>query len=66
MEYFLESYIPVPDSILIVFYTAGLIITIIGHFFRIGAQINAGTSFTHLIRSEKEEEHRLITTGLYR
>lgn len=66
VEYSLETYLSVPDSISFFLYFLGLGITIIGHLFRIGAQINAGTSFTHLIRTEKDEEHKLVTTGLYR
>ena len=43
----------------------GLIILIIGQFFRSSAQFTAGINFTHLIATEKRDSHRLIKHGVY-
>lgn len=44
----------------------GLVMVIIGEIIRKAAIITAGYSFTHLIRTNREENHRLITHGIYR
>lgn len=49
----------------IFFIALGLICTLIGHVFRIGALFTGKTNFTHLIAYEKEPEHVLVTSGIY-
>ena len=44
----------------------GLVVVIVGEIMRKAAIITAGYSFTHLIRTNREENHRLITHGIYR
>ncbi|KAL1201161.1 Protein-S-isoprenylcysteine O-methyltransferase A [Cardamine amara subsp. amara] len=44
----------------------GLIMIIIGEIIRKTAIITAGRSFTHLIKINHEEHHRLVTNGVYR
>ena len=47
-----------------IFYT-GIIITIIGQIFRIGALFTGKKNFTHLLSYEKKPEQFLMTTGFY-
>ncbi|XP_078171821.1 S-isoprenylcysteine O-methyltransferase [Carex rostrata] len=44
----------------------GLVMIIIGEVIRKAAIVTAGRSFTHLIRIYYEEQHELITHGIYR
>ena len=43
----------------------GIIITIIGQIFRIGALYTGKKNFTHLLSYEKKNDHFLMTTGFY-
>ena len=43
----------------------GIIITIIGQTFRIGALYTGKKNFTHLLSYEKKEDHFLMTSGFY-
>ena len=43
----------------------GIIITIIGQTFRIGALYTGKKNFTHLLSYEKKKDHFLMTTGFY-
>ena len=43
----------------------GIILTIIGQIFRIGALYTGKKNFTHLLSYEKKKEHFLMTTGFY-
>ena len=43
----------------------GIIITIIGQAFRVGALYTGKKNFTHLLSYEKKKEHFLMTTGFY-
>ena len=47
-----------------IFYS-GIIITIIGQIFRIGALFTGKKNFTHLLSYEKKPEQFLMTTGFY-
>ena len=38
---------------------------ILGQFLRTKAMIDAGSSFTHEIATEKFEGHKLVTVGVY-
>eukprot|EP00474_Spongospora_subterranea_P005940 CRZ06398.1 hypothetical protein [Spongospora subterranea] len=44
---------------------SGLIICIIGQCFRTIAMCQAGTNFSHVIATMKEEKHVLVTSGVY-
>lgn len=44
----------------------GLLMVIIGEIIRKLAVVTAGRSFTHVIRTYYEDQHQLITHGLYR
>ncbi|EER95557.1 probable protein-S-isoprenylcysteine O-methyltransferase [Sorghum bicolor] len=44
----------------------GLVMVIVGEIIRKLAVVTAGRSFTHVIRTYYEDQHQLITHGLYR
>uniref|UniRef100_A0A0D3FZT7 Protein-S-isoprenylcysteine O-methyltransferase n=1 Tax=Oryza barthii TaxID=65489 RepID=A0A0D3FZT7_9ORYZ len=44
----------------------GLVMVIIGEVIRKLAVVTAGRSFTHVIRIHYEDQHKLITHGVYR
>ena len=46
-------------------FVIGIILTIIGQTFRIGALYTGKKNFTHLLSYEKKKEHFLMTTGFY-
>ena len=48
-----------------IFFILGLLMTIIGQYFRIGALFTGKRNFTHRIRYDKVREHRLITNGVF-
>ncbi|CAG9318825.1 ICMT [Blepharisma stoltei] len=67
IEHAIKLAIPFPEM----FYNwlalcIGIFVVVIGHFFRIGAEINAGSNFTHLIQNSKKETHTLVTSGFYK
>ena len=68
VEYFIEIYL-IPSlklSMISTFFTiCGIIITKIGHVFRVGAEFTAKSNFTHQIRIHKKAEHKLVTHGVY-
>lgn len=43
----------------------GLFVTLIGIVLRAGAEIQMGSNFTHLIRTEHVNSHELVTSGIY-
>ena len=47
------------------FFVIGLLMTIIGQYFRIAALYTGKKNFTHRIKFNKEPEHELITYGIY-
>lgn len=67
-EYFIEYFI-YPDlksNIFTPFLVwIGVILTIIGHYFRVGAEFTAKSNFTHMISYRKRPKHQLITHGVY-
>lgn len=44
---------------------AGISLVILGQTFRSLAMKQAGTSFNHIVQSNKKEDHILVTTGVY-
>ncbi|CAN6618369.1 protein-S-isoprenylcysteine O-methyltransferase [Trichomonascus vanleenenianus] len=45
---------------------AGLALALFGQFMRSAAMIHASSNFSHVISREKEPEHQLVTSGVYR
>ena len=45
--------------------TLGLIMMITGHVFRTTAEMTAGRNFNHQIQMRKDQQHRLVTEGIY-
>ena len=43
----------------------GLLMTSLGEFIRKLAMYTAGVSFTHMVSTWKEDEHKLVTSGIY-
>ncbi len=48
-----------------IIFIIGIIMTIIGHFFRISALYTGKSNFTHEISYDKKKNHRLVTYGIY-
>jgi protein-S-isoprenylcysteine O-methyltransferase len=67
-EYFIELYF-LPSmklsSISAILTFTGVIVAIVGHYFRAGAEFTAQSNFTHQISFRKKPEHKLITHGVY-
>eukprot|EP00730_Choanoeca_flexa_P008104 TRINITY_DN12442_c4_g2_i1.p1 TRINITY_DN12442_c4_g2~~TRINITY_DN12442_c4_g2_i1.p1 ORF type:complete len:303 (+),score=12.39 TRINITY_DN12442_c4_g2_i1:2-910(+) len=64
-EYWLEAHLVTnfySDHISV----AGLAIAMIGELFRKLAMITAGSNFKHLVATEKEPDHQLVRSGVYR
>ena len=64
-EYYLEMIYFKKIKTCLIFIILGLIILIIGQFFRISALFTGKVSFTHLISYKKKKEHILVTNGIY-
>eukprot|EP00347_Sterkiella_histriomuscorum_P014631 403360143 len=60
-----DFYEILPFPLVILIMLIGLIMVLIGHFFRIGAEFTAGANFNHKIQFHKDEKHKLVTHGLY-
>jgi protein-S-isoprenylcysteine O-methyltransferase len=67
LEYFIEKYYLFPNGISYhwVMIIIGLIIVIRGEFLRKLAMYTAQHSFSHLIQDKPNDEHRLVTSGIY-
>ena len=63
VEHFVWSWLPEFTFQHLCFWV-GLGIVLVGHVFRIGAEINAGSSFNHLIQMDKSRDV-LVTGGFY-
>ena len=48
-----------------IFFIVGLMMTIIGQYFRIASLFTGKKNFTHRIRYDKVKDHELITYGIY-
>ena len=48
-----------------ILFIIGLLMTIIGQYFRIAALFTGKKNFTHRIRYDKVDEHELVTYGIY-
>lgn len=44
----------------------GIVLLLFGQYVRSQAMVTAGQSFSHLIKTTKEPDHVLVTTGIYR
>jgi protein-S-isoprenylcysteine O-methyltransferase len=56
----------VPSFIALAGLACGGVLVLIGHFFRIGSEVTAGANFTHVISSDQQANHVLVTWGVYR
>lgn len=65
IELIIENYFFHNVKVNLPFLIIGIIMMIIGHVFRIGALFTGKQSFTHLISTDKKEEHVLVTHGVY-
>lgn len=54
-----------PFGFTILLMALGLAMIVVGHIFRIGAEFTAGSNFNHKIQFYKDDNHKLVTTGLY-
>ncbi|OMJ82227.1 hypothetical protein SteCoe_17128 [Stentor coeruleus] len=63
-EHLSKLILPYPSFIWICIF--GIIITSIGHIFRIGSEINCGQNFSHRIKYSKKASHVLVTNGFYK
>ncbi|PON91236.1 Protein-S-isoprenylcysteine O-methyltransferase [Trema orientale] len=65
-EYFIEVFlVPELKELLWISYL-GLLMVITGEIIRKIAMITAGYAFTHQIRTSRDENHRLVTHGIYK
>jgi protein-S-isoprenylcysteine O-methyltransferase len=64
-EYYIEMIYFKKIKTCLIFIILGLIILIIGQFFRISALFTGKVSFTHVISYKKKKEHVLVTNGIY-
>lgn len=62
-EHFSKLIIPYPVFLPVCW--IGIVITSIGHIFRIGSEVNCGRNFSHKIRFSKKDDHELVTSGFY-
>ena len=65
-ETIIETYFFNKYKKILILFIIGLIMTIIGQFFRISALFTGKKNFTHRIKYTKEEEHTLVTNGIYK
>jgi len=66
LEYFTQLWL-FPDlkhSILVVTYV-GLVVCLAGEVIRKMAMLQAGRNFNHIVQSNKADEHKLVTNGVY-
>ncbi|EEB09792.1 protein-S isoprenylcysteine O-methyltransferase Mam4 [Schizosaccharomyces japonicus yFS275] len=52
-------------SIRLIMLLVGLVAVVIGQALRSFAMIHAGESFSHVVATEKKQEHKLVTDGIY-
>jgi len=65
-EHFLELFLlPKLKSSSVLFFL-GLFMVVVGQIFRSGAMFTAGKNFHHLIRERRDNQHQLVTHGIYR
>jgi len=67
LEYFIEKYYLFPNGIRYqwIMIIIGLIIVISGEYLRKLAMYTAQQSFSHIIQDKPDDEHRLVTNGIY-
>ena len=66
VEYFIEMFLFPKLKMFGFWHFLGLMITIAGQILRSAAMYQAGINFTHLIATDKKDEHKLVTDGVYR
>lgn len=65
VEYFIEAYFFPSSKCCLLFNAIGILMVIFGELFRKGAMITAKSNFKHIVQSEKQNDHVLVTSGLY-
>jgi protein-S-isoprenylcysteine O-methyltransferase len=48
-----------------VVFALGIVLVVVGQAVRSFAMVQAGTNFNHTVQSKKNDDHELVTTGLY-
>ncbi|ESO12688.1 hypothetical protein HELRODRAFT_105479 [Helobdella robusta] len=61
LEWMVIPYLSLPH----IYSYIGLTMVVAGEILRKGAMFNAGSNFNHYIRDRRENDHQLVTTGLY-
>ncbi|KAI9298502.1 ICMT-domain-containing protein [Neoconidiobolus thromboides FSU 785] len=65
-EYFLKKiYYPWVYNYVMPIQLLGFLFVLVGQWFRSRAMIEANTSFNHYVQSMKDQDHHLITTGVF-
>lgn len=65
LEYFTESIIFKHQKFQMMLFIIGLLLVIIGQGIRSYGMLNCGESFSHIIMTKKEPNHKLIKHGIY-
>ena len=65
VEYLIETFFFHKYKDIKIFFIIGLIMTIIGQYFRIAALFTGKSNFTHKIQTKKSESHVLVKHGIY-
>lgn len=65
-EYLIESYFFPGLKMYWWVSNSGLVMVVVGEILRKLAIITAGKAFTHLIKRRREEDHNLVTSGVYK
>ena len=65
ISYFINKGDILPFSLSKVVIAIGAIMILTGHVFRIGAMFTAGSNFNHRIQIYKEDNHKLVTHGVF-
>jgi len=65
LEFYLESWLFPASKQVRYISMCGVAMCVVGELVRKTAMAHAGTNFNHVIQGEHQEEHRLVTTGIY-
>eukprot|EP00455_Lapot_gusevi_P037088 TRINITY_DN4135_c0_g1_i4.p1 TRINITY_DN4135_c0_g1~~TRINITY_DN4135_c0_g1_i4.p1 ORF type:complete len:261 (+),score=37.84 TRINITY_DN4135_c0_g1_i4:55-783(+) len=65
IEYWLEYFLVPSIKNRVFLMSLGVLMCVVGQFFRTGAMYAAGSNFTHMVATEKKETHRLVTNSFY-
>jgi protein-S-isoprenylcysteine O-methyltransferase len=65
VEFLIENYFFYSYKFSLNYILLGLVLIIVGHIFRIGAEFTAKRNFSHVIATRKKQHHMLVTDGMY-